>query len=380
MTEVQKSKSIGLVGSLTYEDAEKLIASVGTLDRDADYSLRVNSNYPGNIFGDLWVALAAGAHLRSDLNVKTVTAGINNDHDFRCEKFTSTMPGLVSSFLSSGIQRDGAGDAIDRKSIQNWIENEKRGFIDSSKGSEQVVVEIDDARASILTDLAYKSSIDRKVFEALVLRIRSKLNVWNRGEARNDVEAVRDLSSFLKELFENAFVHGQLKQDLFLPKAKEVRVLRFRKIISGSTDGLIERTKGSIPGVREFVERSVKDEKAKDFLEVSVSDFGDGILDKFLASSPGKSYKNVARGPIMDKILHGRLSSNALDPAAGLGIPKALRAARSLNAFVSLRTAEFHFARSFIDASDDFKLKPVSDKPLGKVPGTHWQFLWSPPR
>jgi hypothetical protein len=82
---------------------------------------------------------------------------------------------------------------------------------------------------------------------------------------------------------------------------------------------------------------------------------------------------------VFEELIYKNLTSNSLDPAAGHGIFNALHAARKLGAFVSIRTNEFWRAQNFAGKTTGIELKNIANQPLGKVAGTHWQFIWAPP-
>src|SRR5690606_10085331 len=109
-------------------------------------------------------------------------------------------------------------------------------------------------------------------------------------------------------------------------------------------------------------------------VEASVSDFGPGILDGFLASDAAHRYRSRPRAEVLELLLHDKLSRKTADPNAGFGISNALRAAKAMYAFVSLRTGEFWFT---YDGSDGAaaRLRPRPGR-FPQVDGTHWQLLY----
>jgi hypothetical protein len=110
-------------------------------------------------------------------------------------------------------------------------------------------------------------------------------------------------------------------------------------------------------------------------MEAAVSDFGPGIIDHFLSSDRGGLFRGDDRRTVLHSLVHDTLSSTP-DPAAGRGLPNVLKAARSMGAFLSLRTGEFWIAQNFSDPAAPLLLNDIHESRLGKISGTHWQFLW----
>lgn len=113
-------------------------------------------------------------------------------------------------------------------------------------------------------------------------------------------------------------------------------------------------------------------------VEASISDFGLGIVDGFQASAAGYG-PDADRLELLEQLIYGRLTSKSNDTSAGLGIQNALDAARRMNAFVSLRTAEFWMAVSFLPEKPEARLVHLGMAPHPPVAGTHWQIFWPQP-
>ena len=370
-------KTIGLLG------CEARIDNIKRIDLENPQIVKVSTNYSNKIFAELWVTITLGTILRAAPRSHAIVWGLSDNHDFDARNFVARLPGLASAFLADKLLRDQNRSELTVSGVRRWIEQEKNGYISDLKGTDRSIVEFDSKRASILQDLTVKGDdIDEKAFYNLFLQIRSELEVWAVGDhKRREVNksAMNDISEFLKELFENAYKHGRLGENLIQRMIPQLRFLRVRKIVESSRSRLLDRAANTIPLIREHIEAVMEGKKENVLIEVCVSDFGQGILDHFLASSTGKRISGRPRQTILERLLYENMTSESHDAQAGLGLPNALDAASRLRAFVSLRTAEFWYARSFADRTSDHVLAPVVEGPRGEVAGTHWQFLWAPP-
>ena len=285
--------------------------------------------------------------------------------------------------MAARLLRDQSHAELEVSEVRQWIERDQSGYVSEIRGTDRTIIELDSTRASSLIDLtASGAEIDEKTFLNQFLQIRRELEVWAIGDdQRKDCNKseMRDIAVFLKELFENACKHGRLGESLLQRMIPQLRFLRVRKVVEPNRDRLLGRTANSIPLIREYVEAVMEGKKENALIEVCVSDFGQGILDYFLASPTGRRVSKGSRQSNLERLLYENLTSESHDPQAGLGLPNALNASRRPRAFVSLRTAEFWYARSFADRPTDYYLNSVYDGPRGKVVGTHWQFLLAPP-
>jgi hypothetical protein len=268
------------------------------------------------------------------------------------------------------------------------IERELGGYVNATGGNDRLIVEFDDNRAARLkANSATKDRFGRQVFEDVVLQMRDALDIRARSTRQSSfLSAVNDspdsardaLTSFIKELFENAYQHGRLSDSrgAYVPN---LRFMRFRKIYRNNS-ALFTSAFASMAVLRDFVQSHLRRRGDQAFLEISVSDFGAGILGTFLASPAGKRHLDRPREKVLDELLYDRLTSTPLDRSAGLGIRKALRAAQSQGAFVSMRTNEFWRAQSFARPMSEPILRDVvAGHRLGHVAGTHWTIIWAAP-
>ena len=177
------------------------------------------------------------------------------------------------------------------------------------------------------------------------------------------------LLEFLYELQANAVEHGRA--------SRNVRLLRLQKHVYPSRTQAL-RHAGGFAELTDYLSAQPDRPSNRQFnlVEASVSDFGPGILDGFLATFAGEIHRQRPRAELLTDLLHRQLSSKS-DPNAGLGIGHALAAAREMGAFVSLRTAEFWLVmRGQLDTEPRLFFKAGN---FAKVAGTHWQLLLPDP-
>lgn len=377
------TQEIAFPKSIRLLDCEERIEGSNTIDPHQPLVVKVSTNYPNTIFTDLWVTMALGTILRTAPRSRAIVWGISDNHNFNAPNFVARLPGLVAAFMAEKLLRDQGRSEISVSEARQWIESVQDGYVSDIKGTDRSIVELDSTRASVLQELtAAGDEIDEKAFFNLFLQIRNELEVWAIGDQTQkeaNKPAMDDISEFLKELFENAYKHGRLGESLLQRMIPQVRFLRVRKIVEANRSRLLDRAANTMPIVQEHIEAVMEGKKQNALIEVCVSDFGLGILDYFLASPTGQRISKGTRPAVLERLLYENVTSESHDPHAGLGLPNALDASRRLRAFVSLRTAEFWYARSFADCPSDHVLYPVNEGARGKVAGTHWQFLWAPP-
>ena len=369
--------------TITPLECEQILDDCKTIDPNKPSLIKVSTNYSTTLFADLWVTIALGTILRKAPQSHAIVWGISDKHEFSSTNFVARLPGLTSAFMADKLLRDQSHAELDVSHVRRWIEQEKNGYVSDIAGTDRSIIELDSKRASALQGLvASGAEIDEKTFYTLLLQIRSELEVWAIGkDEKNEANksAMNSISEFLKELFENAYKHGRLGESLLQRMLPQVRFLRVRKIVEANRQRLLGRAANTIPMIQEYLEVIMEGKKENALIEVCVSDFGLGILDYFLDSPTGRRISKTSRQSTLERLLYDNLTSESHDPQAGLGLPNALDASRRLRAFVSLRTAEFWYARSFANCPTDFMLSPVQNGPRGPVAGTHWQFLWAPP-
>lgn len=186
-----------------------------------------------------------------------------------------------------------------------------------------------------------------------------------RGAAGGAHGAKGALLDFLYEL------HGNGRR--YAASHRGVRMLRLQKHLADSREKAMAKA-DSFAELAEYVGR--QPQGAVNLIEASVSDFGPGILQSFRQSPAGKAHEDRPDDELLSALLHDQLSSSS-DPGAGLGIPNALAAARTMGAFVSLRTGR-HWA--VLDGcADNTGMMSLKSGPNALVQGTHWQLVYPDP-
>jgi hypothetical protein len=371
-----------------YELCESAIRSSGVQGSNQNVRVKLASKFKRDIFLETWVSIALGTALGSGQRSQTILWGLTETHEFDPKRFSTIPPGITATQLSDEVFREGGSSRVDLASVKDWIETEQKGSLSGEhRGSERMLIEFDQERAICLkARTADGAKIDEKAFIDLIRTYRKDLQFWESNPKNAVSETVNrsahqaeELAKFFHEIFENAYKHGCADGIDNQPAASQLRFLRIRKI-TDPIEKLKKRASSSFPGVAEYVEASMADRSLESMLEVTISDFGRGILDQFLTTPAGNRFKGADRTKTFERLLYDNLTSNALDPSAGRGIQNALYAAKRLGAFVSLRSAEFHCANAFTDSSTDIELQSISHSvELGHARGTHWQFLWAPP-
>ena len=370
---------------MSVAELEALVATAHELRNSAELrgaTLRLASKSSTQLFADIWAAMAVGtaAHLfRKDFIVKTWGM---REMPPRLEEssFANSLPGLCALQLASAVVTESAGSIIPSNVFQRVVSVQRRGVLEEDRSSTRTLVEFDPQQpvARCLLDQSGTASVSdrRTLFRQLILRFRAHLEIGGRKRGISPVDAgpVRSLTSFLGELHENAYEHGRQYSE----GQRQLRIVRLRKHVSVSKVDMLRRA-GHISLLQEYLDEVMYGSRSQAVLEASVSDFGLGIVDHFLASVQGREFQNYDRRELLTKLLVERLSAKGIDPGAGHGIEKALRAARDMSAFVSLRTGEFWLAQAYMSPGQSLTLNSVENTVHPTMRGTHWQFLWPQP-
>ena len=201
-------------GTIGLPECEAIIEAAANIDRSASPIVRVLSNYKSTIFGDLWVTMVLGTIFRAAPESRAVVWGLSDNHKFDAERFSTSLPGLASTFMAARLLRDQSHAELQVSEVRQWIEREQSGYVSEIRGTDPTIIELDSTRASSLIDLtASGAEIDEKTFLNQFLQIRRELEVWAIGDDQrkdSNKSEMRDIAVFLKELFENAYKHGRL--------------------------------------------------------------------------------------------------------------------------------------------------------------------------
>jgi len=375
----EKAQTIDLPKSATLADLESVLATLGEAPAESLLRLRTASTFNGGILADIWAAILIGTASRRH-RCDLIAWGLK-EQITPSSTFAMTPAFLTGASIASSISPE-VGQEIDRDRARRYFATRYDGLIDPGSGASQMLVEFDpDYRnASILRSRAGPNvvapTLRTRMFEQLVLGFRRQLEIGasRRGIKPSGRGAAGDLAKFLAELHENSAEHGSRGEDSkTLPGT---RFLQVKKHVANSKQQLVERS-GSFDELRSYLDAAVPDVSGPALIEASISDFGLGIVDGF-SNSPAASNIKLSRRELLDALLYTRLSSKSGDPSAGLGIQKALEAARRMSGFVSLRTGEFWLSASFAGTDPNIRLQDVPG-PHPPVVGTHWQLLWLQP-
>lgn len=329
------------------------------------------------ILADTWLGIATGT-CAGLLPTRVVARGLQElDAD---SQLFSTPAGLAALQGAASIVPEGAkDDVVDAEKVVSQLIARDRGLV-ATGGGGQILFEADPdfSVASILraaSPVAKESAERRQMFTQLVLDLRRRVEI---GALRRKINPVSEgpagaVGRFLFELHENGMEHGS--RDSIGRRIRGARMLRIRKHIANRPEELVARH-GGFGELEAYLSKL----RTNALVEATISDFGPGVVDGFLESTAGSNHAGRDRRELLDALLFERLSSKGTDPASGLGIQRALRAAAQMQAFVSVRTAEFWLAASYAEEGRARRLRDVAGaQSRAKVRGTHWQILWPQP-
>ena len=374
------------IGSrMSVTELEMLIAraqELRNLDQPAETTLKLASKSSTHLFADIWAAMVVGTLADMFRDNFTVTTWGVRELPSRLEKssFSNSLSGLCALQMAAVVMTDSSEKRLSADLFQRIVSRQRRGIVEEHGSSTRTLVEFDPQQPVARTLLDRNGTVDasdrRRLFRQLILRFREELEIGglNRGISPTDAGPVEHLTSFLAELHENAYEHGRQ----YAEGHRRLRLVRLRKHVSVNNTDMLRRA-GKMELLRKYLDSVMYGSRSQAVLEASVSDFGLGIVDHFLASSQGRNFSNCERQELLQRLLVERLSAKGIDPGAGRGIENALRAAREMSAFVSLRTGEFWLAQDYTSPEGSLSLSPIQDKPFPRMRGTHWQFLWPQP-
>jgi hypothetical protein len=323
-------------------------------------------------FRDVWSSFALASLNSSFDDGEAIAWGIHEWEEIEdSESISSTLipyspVGLYSVGSGLSLKTDTQPRVpLDAEKVMQSL-RDKRFVIGSDGASERVVVEFDSGVRTAPPLQSDQSA--REKFRRFILKARRALEIdGNKKHVKVGEEgAAGALTQFLYELRLNGLEH-----------AVSSKSVRFMKLKKRHFNNRSEAAKWAddFPQLASYISTQYNEKGEVYIVEVTVSDFGPGIVDGFLDSPRGQSWPPVDRAKLLDDLLLTPLSSKWNDPGAGYGIKDALMAAHTMSAFVSLRTGEFW---KYQDSGIDGKIgmRNCSAKPLAKVSGTHWQMVY----
>jgi hypothetical protein len=322
-----------------------------------------------NLLKDIWASMAVASGMARSDQTELIAWGIQDWSGQEGEDgFALSPPSLVAMQRGARV----VSDAKPRREVDTAVIKRlitRLGGEIGTGGRQRTIVELDPdyPTASPFTT----GSGRRNAFFEFCRRVLSALEIG--AGARKAVDgtgrestAKGTILEFLYELHSNASDHARTESG--------VRFLRLQKHQFPHRDGALARVP-DFPELERYLKAQPERPSARVFniVEASISDFGPGIVDGFLSTFAGRGYGHLDRAELLQKLLHEQLSSKSGDPNSGLGIGEALSAAQVLNAFVSLRTAEFWLTMP--GAMNGAPRLTFRAGPFPTIPGTHWQLL-----
>ncbi len=375
------SRTIQIGRTNSVENVERMIYDLTQGPEEDSVDVKLPTNPDGSVLGDVWANIFLGTLARRSAT-RVIGWGLS---EITAQSTIASTPAFLSALSMASTVAPEHGANANSAEIRKHFSITQKGLVDPTSGAAKTLVEFDPdfSVAPMLrggSGFAAVTPLERKrIFENLVLRFRHALEISaiRHGVTPSKSGPAGDLGRFLTELHENAYEHGS--RDSSGKMLRGTRLLRLKKRAANSKDILVQRCAG-MPGLAEHVQQSIpKGSATPALVEASVSDFGLGMVDGFRLSDAGRNIRTENRRELLEALIYERLSSKGSDPSAGLGIQKALDAARRMGAFVSLRTAEFWLTVSFASSDAVPRLTDASPEPCGKVAGTHWQILWAQP-
>lgn len=297
------------------------------------------------------------------------------------ERFLSKIEGMAAVTFSEFLQNAKKQRLpVSAEELRNNVIH-SLGILEppSSRGTSLTFCALDSAAP---TPLMFAGADTKDKFVSIFRNQRKQYLEVGVGEdyARKvDPEADRNLAGFVYELLQNSFEHGRYdKNGDIIPG---FRYVRLRKHIEYNKQKFVDRARG-FEVLQEYLDEIVPSSGQFKFYEVTVSDHGLGIIDRFLATRPEFAPSNDAtdqRLDLLNRIITEALSSKRNLAGAGYGLQRALAAAKQLRAFVTLRTERLWLYRAFSGRDVDaiqLGLRPVSAVAhLAPMAGTQFNML-----
>lgn len=371
-TTISRPRAIEIGRKVDPYTCEQLLAKLPN-ERQSTCLVRLASQFGAELFADLWAAILVGTICRrhySDL--KIITWGIR---DWSPDSaFAASLAGLTAIQLSDRVRTYTTESPVDIDKIEYAISHQRGGILEkASFGKTRTLLEFD-PQNPIAAKIQGRTERRLSSFGDLIWKFLGDLELGYRDHGIPDTSRGfhRHLTSFLGELHENAYKYSRSTSH-DRRTLRGLRIVRVKAHLAASKNELLNRASNDAL-IKDYLSHITDGRGSYGVMEAIVSDFGNGIVDHFLSSQRGQEYRSVDRRKLIHSLVHETLSSS-IDPGSGLGIGKALEAARGMKGLVSLRTGEFSLAGNFADPTAEQMLIDVGEK-RAKVAGTHWQILW----
>jgi hypothetical protein len=356
---------------LSIEDRNNALQRALDSSRDSHnmINVRLGNTQGRGFFLDIWASATITSLINRCTHSRVVATGLKDWSSYSNEDgIALSIPSLILLQRGCTILTDSKPRvSIDSEHIFSLVAT--RNFAQGQGGRQRLIVDFDDSISkSTALDFIYQDEI---TFYAKIREILTALEIGAihtmplKTKIRNNRER-EGLIAFLYELFMNTYEHARSEKGL--------RLVRIKKHLFPTREDAMRRASGIAPLEKYIASQPLTlSNRLFNLIELSVSDFGPGIVDGFLSSAAGEGHKHRTRDALLHSLLHDQLSRKRGDPNAGRGISDALSAAASLDAFVSLRTNEFWLT---IDEGhhNNAQLSFVPGN-FSMIAGTHWQLL-----
>jgi len=167
-------------------------------------------------------------------------------------------------------------------------------------------------------------------------KLREQISENLSVELHKDLETDKFLSC-IYEAVENTKKHGRLKkQDEikadFIPGPRYFSVKRHVRSTKGKNDYLASR----FPELEKYL-KVVTKLPVSNFLEVCISDGGQGVANHFRAFKTDSKAEELSDFDLINYIVKNRLSTDQVDQSSGEGFRTMLEATQLMRGFISLR-------------------------------------------
>jgi hypothetical protein len=329
----------------------------------ASFEARLLSDWSHHLFKESWAGMAIADGLDRANNTTVKASGLSKWPELTDEAFQLSIPSLLSLQREGHVTLANGTDSFDPEEARRYV-IDRGGLLGRDSGRWRCLVEFD-PHASVAPVL--NTEVPRRdAFLGLARSVLEHLEVgaYGKREPGRDLGSRGTVLEFLSELHSNGWEHAR--------DYTGIRTVRLTKHLYRKRDNLAEKA-GTFSELEAYIQNQSRGNI--NLVEVSVSDFGPGILDGFLKSFAGRAFRELERSDVIEQILHNKLSAKVGDPNAGLGIRNALEAARSIWGFVSLRTDEYWFTLDGSTREGDVRLERRKGR-FPKIQGTHWQLLY----
>ena len=317
----------------------------------------------------------------ADISVRAGSVTIRDTHDSWSDyRFLSKIDGvsaLVYSRLSESTCLENTKKLSAPESLFRSLESKlmESGILEN-RGPTRTLIAIDPHYATPVE--LHGPNLRKNYFHTI---FRQMLHEYKHGFDKRSAarhKAEHELVNFVYETFQNTVEHGRYSSlnDLI----RGIRYFRMHVYIDKSVGDLVRRASG-FPELETYLARPRTKSSARRFVELSVTDAGQGIASHYLNSLPEERSVTYNREHVLQELIGDNLSSKRSMAGVGWGLPNALAALRELKAFVSLRTEEFWLYRDFAAGSLDTSsrgryLYPVKRiNPITRVRGTQFNVL-----